>query len=479
MKPSRHPARSGPLLKQLLAATRPRLPESKPQVFQESRPASWHCEIESLQLSILDTWLIMDASLVGLLAARSGHHHVNRRGERDCHLIVRPPARGLVAPNSNFKASSTWGLESSANGASQRRPFTASWASGHWSQRSHHWASMIGVCHVMPWTVLGCWLFLLENMDSIPSSIECTCSFLRPPLPSPTTHAHILAATMFRPYQIQSAAEFPAPGLANPAGGPDLPFDFHRPPNFVAPPTCEHGTPRFSNFSSTDISPSRCCTPSPASISNSLSGSNYSYSHGSTFSPFGSQTSLCTAPSITSACNGQPSPDPSHRDSRAQSPVKPFRSPPSRAGFRAQTPFHRLSTPVSRLQSPVHRIQSPVLGHQLGHRSQSPAIGARGHAPRQPPARAREVNSSIDHSLQRPLRRQSKPGEQPESLDFVMGEADGSPHTHLAFGEQRAQGHPGFDPGDRCSQDPGNREHGHHATQHAQEPARHPFQDRQ
>lgn len=190
MKPSRHLARSGPLLKQLLAATRPRIPESKPQVFQESRPASQHRDVESLQLSILDIWLIMDASLVGLLAARSGHHHVNRRGERDCHLIVRPPAWGLVAPNSNFKVSSTWGLESPANGASQRRPFTASWASGHWSQLSHHWASMIGVCHVMPWTVLGCWLFPLENMDAIPSSIECTCSFLRPPLPSPTTHTH-------------------------------------------------------------------------------------------------------------------------------------------------------------------------------------------------------------------------------------------------------------------------------------------------
>lgn len=72
MKPSRHLARSGPLLKQPLAATRPRIPESKPQVFQESRPASQHRDVESLQLSILDIWLITDASLVGLLAARSG-----------------------------------------------------------------------------------------------------------------------------------------------------------------------------------------------------------------------------------------------------------------------------------------------------------------------------------------------------------------------------------------------------------------------
>lgn len=276
---------------------------------------------------------------------------------------------------------------------------------------------------------------------------------------------------MFRP--CHSTTEFPAPGLGKNAGA-HLPFDFHRHPDFVAPPTCEHGTPRYSNFSPTAIAPSRCCTPSPASISNSLSGSNYSYSQSSTFSPFGSRSSFGTAPSINGACNGQPSPDPFHRDSRAQSPVnKPVRSQPSRAGHRAQTPFHRHQTPANRVQSPVHRVLSPV----LGHRPQTPAIGARGHAPRHPPARAREVTSSIDHSLRRPVRRLSRPAEQSEPRDFVMTDADASPHPHMAFGDQQARDSPVFDQGDYCSQNSGGSGHDRHEMPHAQEPERYPFQN--
>lgn len=278
---------------------------------------------------------------------------------------------------------------------------------------------------------------------------------------------------MFRP--CHSTTEFPAPGLAKDAGA-HLPFDFHRHPDFVDPPTCEHGTPRYSNFSHTAIAASRCCTPSPpASIrsNGSLSGSNYSYYQSST-SPFGSRSSFGSVPSIDNACNGQPSPDPSHRDSRAQSPVnKPLRSQPSRAGHRAQPPFHRHPTPANRVQSPVHRVLSPV----LGHRSQTPAIGARGHAPRQPLARAREVTSSIDRSLQRQARRLSRPAEQSEPQDFVMADADASPRPHLAFGEQQAWDSPVFDQGDYSSQDSGGSGHDHHEMPHAQEPARHPFQN--
>ncbi|KAK0747039.1 hypothetical protein B0T18DRAFT_164412 [Schizothecium vesticola] len=328
--------------------------------------------------------------------------------------------------------------------------------------------------------------YFLDNTASTRPSSPSARSFPGPPPQVPRQTHPILAATMC--HSCQSTAEFPAPlaVLANDSGA-HLPshFDagnFRRHTNFIAPPSCKHGIPRSSHFPPTAIAPSRCCTPSPASISNSLSGSNYSYSHDSTYSPFGSQSSFGTAPSVVGACNGQPSPDPSHRDSRPQSPAnKPFRSQHSRAGFRAPTPFHRHPTPSSRFQSPVHRIQSPA----LGHRSPTPAIGARGHAAfvnaaRLPPGRARDINSTtnIDHSLQRPVRRQSRPGEQSESQDFVMGDADGSPQIHLAFGEQQVQGHPDFDQGGHCSQNSVGSRHDHSAMPHAEESQRHPFQDR-
>lgn len=191
MKPSRHLARSGPLLKQLVAATRPRIPESKSQVFQESRPASWHCDIESLQLSILDTWLIMDASLVGLPAARSGHHHVNRRGGTKLphHRAASGPG-GHVGSKLKVQSVRHLGIEIPSQWGEAEAPVDCLLGIKHWSQT----LPSLGIhdrglpCHAMDG--VGMLTFLLENMDPIPSSIECTCSFLRPPAKSHDTHTH-------------------------------------------------------------------------------------------------------------------------------------------------------------------------------------------------------------------------------------------------------------------------------------------------
>ncbi|KAK1829748.1 hypothetical protein QBC39DRAFT_332172 [Podospora conica] len=266
-----------------------------------------------------------------------------------------------------------------------------------------------------------------------------------------------------------------APNDARASGNPQAHVEF-RGKDFVTsePPSFHQVTPRYSDAAIPP--PSRCWTPSPvASISNG--GSNYSYSQAGMFSPHGSQTSFGTAPSVSSSIHlnhGQPSPNPSHRDSRPQSPAK-LRSQPSRTGFRAQSPFHhRSQTPISRYQSPVHRIQSPA----FGHRPQTPSIGTRVHASlasvaRMPQGHIRGNSStSIEHSLQRALWSQLKPEEQPESEDCAMGDPDGFHISHQAFGENRVTGQAVLDQTDRPAPSPGGGRHEHPAPTSDQEHTR-------
>lgn len=107
--------------------------------------------------------------------------------------------QAMSAPNSDFKVSETLRSEF-LNQSKQSCLFAVSgcWASGHLScthlpPPDSPITGTPGIHH--PGFAMssngGCWrvgFYFLENMDSIPSTIECNCSFLPPPPSRPLTH---------------------------------------------------------------------------------------------------------------------------------------------------------------------------------------------------------------------------------------------------------------------------------------------------
>jgi len=83
LKPSRH------YFKQTPAAAQPPFPESKSQVFQESRPCSWRHDAWSFKSQVLDTWPITDASLCRFVGALACWPSTYQQTWRSCHITIR------------------------------------------------------------------------------------------------------------------------------------------------------------------------------------------------------------------------------------------------------------------------------------------------------------------------------------------------------------------------------------------------------